>query len=62
MTNGMNDNVFCRVAVVAVGVASGRLAPMRADRQIHVRPGQFTLVGLEIEASAARNGGLMGSG
>eukprot|EP00969_Alexandrium_andersonii_P097849 4319900-Alexandrium_andersonii.AAC.1 len=62
MTNGMNDNVFWRVAVVAVGSAAGRLAPMKADKQIYTRPGQFTPVGLEIEASTVRGGGLMGPG
>eukprot|EP00969_Alexandrium_andersonii_P282076 12469723-Alexandrium_andersonii.AAC.1 len=62
MTNGLNDNVFWRVAVVAVGAASGRLAPARADKQIYMRPGQFTLVGLEVEATTAHSGGLMGNG
>eukprot|EP00969_Alexandrium_andersonii_P283730 12544454-Alexandrium_andersonii.AAC.1 len=62
MTNGLNDNVFWRVVVVAVGAASGRLAPTRADKQIYMRPGQFALVGLEIEATIAQSGGLMGSG
>eukprot|EP00969_Alexandrium_andersonii_P211453 9338385-Alexandrium_andersonii.AAC.1 len=60
MSNGLNENVFWRVAVVAVGRASGRLAKMEADKQIYMRPGQFTLVGLQIEASVARPGGLMG--
>eukprot|EP00969_Alexandrium_andersonii_P122848 5430121-Alexandrium_andersonii.AAC.1 len=62
MTNGINENVFWRVAVVAVGSAAGRLAPMKADKQIYMRPGQFTLVGLEIVASTTRSGGLMGAG
>eukprot|EP00969_Alexandrium_andersonii_P366733 15469148-Alexandrium_andersonii.AAC.1 len=39
MTNGLNDNVFWCVAVVAVGRASGRLARMEADKQIYMRPG-----------------------
>eukprot|EP00969_Alexandrium_andersonii_P053335 2343813-Alexandrium_andersonii.AAC.1 len=59
MSNGLNDNVFWRVAVVAVGRASGRLARMGTDKQIYMRPGEFTLVGLQIEASVAKPGGLI---
>eukprot|EP00969_Alexandrium_andersonii_P042546 1866918-Alexandrium_andersonii.AAC.1 len=33
---------------------------MDSDKQIYMRPGQFTLVGLQIEASVPRPGGLMG--
>eukprot|EP00969_Alexandrium_andersonii_P293440 12970537-Alexandrium_andersonii.AAC.1 len=60
MSNGLNDNVFWRVAVVAVGGTSGRLAKMDEDQQIYMRPGEFTLVGPAIQASMPRPGGLMG--
>eukprot|EP00969_Alexandrium_andersonii_P136909 6057009-Alexandrium_andersonii.AAC.1 len=62
MSNGLNNNVFWRVAVVAVGSTAGRLAPMAKDKQIYVRPGQYTLVGLETEASTTRLGGLLAAG
>eukprot|EP00969_Alexandrium_andersonii_P020660 902788-Alexandrium_andersonii.AAC.1 len=62
MTNGLNDNVFWRVAVVAIGRTSGRMAKMDSGKQIYMRPGEFTLVGLQTEASVARPGGLMANG
>eukprot|EP00969_Alexandrium_andersonii_P181481 8019867-Alexandrium_andersonii.AAC.1 len=34
---------------------------MDADQQIYMRPGEFTLVGLAIQASVPRPGGLMGT-